>query len=65
MHPKQTIISLKQTYNFKVSHVGLMLTTKQKPTVDTQKLKRKESKYTSMKTMKSQGKAAKEEQRTT
>lgn len=40
-----------------------MVTTKQKPTIDKQKIKRREARYRTMKNTNLQGKAAEEEER--
>ena len=55
---KYAVISIRYLYLY----VSLMVTTKQKPTIDTQK-KRRESKHTTLKIINSQKKIANEEER--
>ena len=39
-------ISLKQVYSYRLTYMNPMVSTSQKPTIDTQKIKRKEHKHT-------------------
>lgn len=63
MHLKMSCYQLKiDCYNYKILHISLMVTTKWKPIVDTQRMK--ESKHaTSEKSIKLQRKRRREEER--
>ena len=50
-------------YNYKIYYVGIMVITKQKPTVDTQKIKRRKSKHTTMEIISSPKKTARQQGR--